>query len=801
MRSQIDRRRFLETGGLLLAGGALPALPCTVATANAAESGARHKKANAIEVRNGKPQIIIEGRAYAPMAFATLGPSTYVEDGYLRRLGETGIEIFFIHANLPWLADPELDIDSLSRNLARLRREVPAAKVFLRLNLHPPKRWLDANPDELFRLESGELYRTDYHSCFYSWKDMPIYSLVSSKWRTDASVQLREMLDMVDALPDGEIVAGHFLAAGGTSEWIQRKGGGNTDYGGAFRRHFSRWLRRKYGNTANLRRAWKQPAIGFDNIPLPASSRLSAVRGLSIEALARTGKAPSNEHSLGLFANPSANRDVLDFYEAGREGIVESIEHFARVVKDHSHGRLLTGAFHGSLLNTGLRRKLLESKHIDFLANPGVYVNRRPGDITDIRCMSDSFLLHDKIYMVEDDVRTHMSPPVVKEYYFVRSADDAVTQMKRDFGRDLCGNLYGWWFDMYDPDALSKIATVDAARTILSPPHERGTWWYDAPELLALMKQIQAIARDSLAADCRRCSEIAVVMDERSAALSLAAHRRMLNWRMSILSRLGAPVDFFYTEDLAHPRMPDYKFYIFPNAWTMDDRQRRAVAAKVRRNGTVALWIYAAGIHNPDNDSFGAANVADLIGMDVRYDETAIETAFTLAGAVHPAVTECSRDRVHGHLNYEVYLNGARRSVPAGRRNYQAPNVYVADRDPAVKILGTFNAKGAPALALRDFGAWRCVHCATQFLDPELLRALARYSGCHIVCDSDDFIFMNTSYLSVHAASGGTKKLALPRRCSPVELYTGTSYGKDVREIVTTMAKGDTLTFGLGGLA
>jgi len=95
----------------------------------------KHK--NAIEVRNGKPQILIEGGAYAPMAFATLGPTTYLEDGYLRRLGEAGIGLFFIHCNLPWLDDPRLDTASLAHNLSRLRREVPGAKALLRLNLHP----------------------------------------------------------------------------------------------------------------------------------------------------------------------------------------------------------------------------------------------------------------------------------------------------------------------------------------------------------------------------------------------------------------------------------------------------------------------------------------------------------------------------------------------------------------------------------------------------------------------------------------------------------------------------------------
>ncbi len=753
----------------------------------------QHK--NTIEVRNGKPQIVIEGSAYAPMAFATLGPSTYVEDGYLRRLGEAGIELFFIHCNLPWLDDPRLDIESLAHNLARLRREVPGARAFLRLNLHPPKRWLDENPDELLRREDGELFRTDYHSCFYSWKDMPIYSLVSSKWRADAGEQLRELLDTIDALPDGEAVAGHFLAAGGTSEWIQRKSGGIGDYGVAFRRHFSAWLRRKYGSVDNLREAWQQTNIDFDSIRVPDSTRLAGFGGMDLEALARTGEAASSDCCLGVFANPTANRDVLDLHEAARNGIVDSIEHFAEVVKDHSRGRLLVGAFHGTLLNTGLRPVLLESENVDFLANPGIYVNRRPGDITDIHCISDSFLLHDKIYMVEDDVRTHMSPPVVREHYFIRSADDALTQMKRDFGRDLCRNLYGWWFDMYDPDALSKVATVDAARTILSPPHERGTWWYDAPELLTLIKQIQGIARDSLATDCRRCSEVAVIMDERSAGLSPTAHNRMLNWRMSILSRLGAPVDFFYTEDLSHSRMPDYKLYIFPNAYTMDDAQRRAVANKVRRNGAVALWLYAAGAHRPDDDTFNAANAADLTGFGLTYAADVIETAFTLTTSDHPATAGCSPDSIHGRFNYEVYRNGVRRSVPAGGLNYQAPNLYVSD--PAAEILGAFIADGSPALALRDFGSWRSVHCATQFMDPELLRALARYAGCNIVCDSDDFVFMNASYLCVHAAGGGTKRLALPRPCSAVELYTGTSFGEDIREIVVSMEKGETLTFGL----
>ena len=82
-------------------------------------------------------------------------------------------------------------------------------------------------------------------------------------------------------------------------------------------------------------------------------------------------------------------------------------------------------------------------------------------------------------------------------------------------------------------------------------------------------------------------------------------------------------------------------------------------------------------------------------------------------------------------------------------------------------------------------------------MEPELLRALARYAGCHIVCDTDDFVFMNASYLSVHAASSGMKRLSLPRASSVVELYTGSNYGEETREIVVPMEAGATVTFRL----
>ncbi|MCK5343330.1 MAG: hypothetical protein KAR20_07990, partial [Candidatus Heimdallarchaeota archaeon] len=421
-------------------------------------------------------------------------------------------------------------------------------------NLHPPMWWMEENPDELVRLSDNEILRVKYLSYYYRQENIPVYSLVSEKWRKDAGKELKKLITLINKMPAGDSVIGYFMGAGSTAEWGQCGLGQGIDHGKAFKQHFSAWLHRKYKNEENLRQAWKRPDIDFNNIIIPSLEEKSGhYNGGTYQCnhFDEDIKNGKNKYALGDFINPDVSCAAIDFLLAMHHGIAESIEYFCRIAKECSNGELLTGSFHGELLQAGTRKILLESEYIDFLATPGIYTNRKPGEITDIRCPSESYALHNKIFIMEDDTRTHLAAPVTKERYKTQTIEDSITQMKRGFGRNLCRNLYGWWFDMH-------LSISQKLWWMVTPSLANGgSSWYDSIEILDLIKQQQQIAKSALNSDCRRISSIAVIMDESSTLLgSHSSFMDSINWRCSELARIGTPVDFYYCDDLDNPKMP-----------------------------------------------------------------------------------------------------------------------------------------------------------------------------------------------------------------------------------------------------
>ena len=48
---------------------------------------------------NGSPALVIDGRAYPPMAMTT----RFHKAEYIKRLGESGLKVFFLMTNTDWL--------------------------------------------------------------------------------------------------------------------------------------------------------------------------------------------------------------------------------------------------------------------------------------------------------------------------------------------------------------------------------------------------------------------------------------------------------------------------------------------------------------------------------------------------------------------------------------------------------------------------------------------------------------------------------------------------------------------------
>ena len=743
--------------------------------------------------------IVIDGLVTAPMAFTPL--SEEVPADYLKTCGESGLRLFFFVCDLPWLGQPGLDVNSLRRRLTELQESVPGAKVILRVNLHPPLRWMEENPDALVRLMDGTLLRNNFLSCYYPHEneDIPVYSLVSQAWRNEAGEELKKLMVAVEDMPDGDSVAGYFMAAGATGEWFYLGMGEGIDHGLAFREHFAGWLRRKYKTPEALQHAWRMDHIDFSDFPLPSLIQKSGHYSFQ-QRWTRYRDCPShddsikqgtNPYALGGFINPETSFSAIDFFLSLHQGVAESIEYFCRIVKEQSKGQLLTGAFHGAVDQAGIRKVLLPSASVDILATPGIYINRKPGEITDIRCMSESFDLHNKLFFMEDDTRTHLASSIIRETYKTFTSEESLTQMKRDFGRNLCRNLYGWWFDMFIPpnSVMSRYSQSSLAHG--------GSWWYNSPAIMGLIKQQQRISVEARSCDRSRLSSIAVIMDESSTAFGSHHYgQNAVYWRSSELSRIGVPVDFYYQDDLDHPSMRDYKLYVFVNVFMLNDADRRRIRNKVCRNHSPVLWMYGSGVCNPDaHQRFSPVHIKDLTGIQMRHDASLIETRFDIEDPDCDAIKGCDPNIPQGRLFRSIQPNPGIELADTGSSNEQMPNFYPMDDDAVV--IGRFSIHGEPALVYRDFPDWRSMYCATQFIGSDLLRAISKNAGCHIVCDTDDFIFVNHSYVSIHAATKGLKTLRFPRLVSPRDIYSGIGCGEKVSEFAISMELGETRTFSL----
>ena len=176
---------------------------------------------------NGSPALVIDGKAWPPMAMTT----RFHKPEYIKRLGESGLKVFFLMTNTDWLRPGKDDTDehgmrqhepggmeAFVRNAETLLEQVPDAYIIVRIGLHPPVDWMEENKEELITYQDGSHEPAILSSEVHMDEIPGMYSFASGKWQEAAGKALKEFCDEVDSLPFADRVIGYFLAAGGTSE-------------------------------------------------------------------------------------------------------------------------------------------------------------------------------------------------------------------------------------------------------------------------------------------------------------------------------------------------------------------------------------------------------------------------------------------------------------------------------------------------------------------------------------------------------------------------------------------------------
>lgn len=747
-----------------------------------------------VEMRNGDPVLLIDGEVYSPMAM-----TTYIErPEYLRELGEAGMRLFLVMANTDWLQPGDKEAGVLSgfeqfrKHAELLLSCVPEARIIVRIGMHPPTEWMEAHPDEIMRYSDGQTIPTPIFSEVHYQEAPGAYSMSSELWREDGAKALLDFCKAADALPYGDRIVGYFLAAGGTSEWYYMTGLIDAervaDYSPAFRKQFERFLREKYGTEEALREAWNMPDATFENPPIPTLEERAVVYADSKllntqpsnwqEPSVQEGDAPANK---GVFLNTDSYRHVADFHQAWHAGTADSVIHFAKAIKTYDPGKLV-GAFYGSYGCTnfydastgGGTLRILDSGMVDFLASPGVYNNREPGGYVAGRQVNDSFRIRGHLFMSEEDSRTHLEPISYRDAMQFYDIEDSIETLKRDFARNLCEGTYAWWFDQ-----------------------TKGGGRYEHEEIYRLFAKQQKIADEAWkTTGTYKNSEIALIYDQESIhCVSHNTSERMLDYyRSSDLGRIGAPVDYYFHNDMSNPAMPDYKLYLMLNTFQLTDSERDAIRAKAAKNGATVVWLYAPGYINPDKKpSLTPENISDMVGMNVKRIEATGSSRFRLIKEEHPALTYGDRFRIYGYIDRPI-KNNLDYAYSHLLTPYLNPVFYIDD--PQAETLGRYCIDKRTALAMKKQpGGWTSVYCATQILRSELIASLAEHAGCHLYNTQDDCVYANSRYVCIHAAYTGMHTLRFPAPCDPYEVYEERSYGQQVDHIEMHMNCGETKMF------
>ncbi len=766
-----------------------------------------------VEKVNGSPAITVNGEVYPPMLMTTECDNAE----YLRKMGKAGLKIFYVVASTNWNqpGDPNFvkpkkewayfirpDMGTpgetlFLRDMATLFEAVPDAYVFLRLNVSPSVEWVNAHPDEQVKYSDGKQHPMLCTSVSRYDEIDGMHSLCSDVWRKEAMEAVNAFFDMLENTAYFDRVIGVFLCAGGTFEWYYPKGmlqedGVYGDLSEPFRKEYEKFLREKYGTEEALRAAWGRQDATFAHPIIPdAEDRYfvqdadqEIVRKLEYWLIKRPPKEQKAEHDAadGIFLNMNTAPYVADYYAAWNKATANTIIIFADFIKKRYPGWLV-GAFYGSYgcndffdnsTSTGTL-DILDSGVVDFLAAPGVYNNREPGGIVALREMQDSFRIRNCIYINEDDTRTHLCNPEIQRVgHGLFSVQDSVNTLKRDFARDLCEDIYGWWFDM-------------------------GGDWFDDPTLMRLLSRQQEIAKAAYRENRQKNNEIALMYDTESVHMvSLYTSQRVCDYyRSADLGRIGAPVDYYFHNDMARDDVPDYKMYVMLNQYCLTDAEREAIIQKAKKNHALVLWLYAPGFIDPEKaEKMAVSHISDTVGMKVVREEGVRMPHFRLNPYAHPITQGMSGTKDYGILGHNVRGNNALAQTVV-KADFLTPAFCIDDENATV--LGNFCDTGKPAMAITEKDGYASVYCAAQVIGSDLLAALAKYAGCHLYGEQDDVIYANEHFLAIHAKEDGERTLHFKKPCTPYEVYEKREYGKGVDSITVRLQKGETKMWHLDG--
>jgi hypothetical protein len=705
---------------------------------------------------NGTPTLFKDGQPvfYGLMWGSAPSPDDYSLRDCAKHFAKAGVHYFTFDMGTygnpaDWCgpnpnSDTDYDFSTLRRRFEQVLDADPQANFHLRIHLEMPGWWQKLYPQECEVLSDGK------RMC---------QSFASILWRTQAQDFLKALIQHLKDVDLFDRVAAYQAGTGSTGEWVKGPGAmGLTcgDYSEPMRRHFQSWLKVTYqDDLSSLQEHWANPSVTFETATVPTPDAQFHAR-------------------LFTFRDPQKERAVIDYYRCLAELSADLCIDFCSTIKETSNGKALAGAFYGYLMelawNAGFfgegldseystyqrsghlgLSKVLQSPQVDFLVSPYSYGFRGIGGDGPAMPPAESLRIHNKLYIFEDDSRTHLTHHDHPNYGKAATLEQSLAILKRNFCYVLTHGQGMWWLAGGSP----QTPHIDPSQEI---------------EFKNLLRQFQEIGRFGLNLDRSPSAEIAVLLDTNSFyyeslknSLDLPLIFQQKLWG---LSHLGAPHDVYLLQDFLDGKIKPYKLYIFLNAFHLDDSQRAAMYREIRQQGRVALWLYAPGFLNRNSS---IENMIELTGIEFSSGDHPWGPLIHLTNRQHPITRGLSQDIIWG------------------TNNLLCPIFHANDRD-AVILGNVVYAQGRclPGFIVKEFPEWVSIYSAAPNLPASVLRNIARFAGVHLYNDEGDVLYATQHLLAIHSASGGQRSITLPEKSEIIyELFSNTLVAEDC-EIFTT---------------
>lgn len=651
--------------------------------------------------------------------------------------GKAGAQFVSFSVGLPW-AEPgkETDFDEVDAACQRVLAANPDALLIPRIPMDPPVWWIAANPNDVI-----------------TWKGQPnegrkVAAVSSAKYLAEASERLAALVRHLEAAFPGNM-AGYHPCGQNTGEWFYQDSWGPAlnGYAPADTAAFRTWLERRYQEDVVLQKKWGNPSVTLARAEVPAPEL----------RLSKTG---------GVFRDIAVEKEqqaVLDFVEFQQEMMADTVTKFAAAVRKASNGKRLVVFFYGygfefGALQTGpatsghyALRQVLECPDIDILCSPISYFDRKIGGSAPAMSAAESVALAGKLWLYEDDTRTHLTP---KPFTFPGGIDGADTQeqtlqlLRRNTAQCAVRHFGTWWMD------LGTAA------------------WFDDPKLWDEMKKLETLDKMFLQDAEPFQPEVALFLDE-SSMLAVAAGGQMMSAPAVYqirepLARMGTPYAQYLLDDFGKEHIKA-RLNVFASAWRLPKQQRELLRTQSQKNGMVNIWCYAPGFL--DTEIGGAVqHIEELTGFKVKPLENV-------------------------HAWAEPTENGKKRGLQNGYGIKQPlkPLFAVTDAQPE-EVLAAYSDGSAAVVMRQNSNGSVSIFSGVPGVNTQLLRLAALKARVHLFTTRDCNVYANGTAVVVHAAEDGETIIRFNRRGTIIDLMNGTTLANG-SSVILRLKTGETRIF------